>query len=171
MFKKIALTSIFAISILSPILSQAASLKMLEITSQSDPGKVSSISINYNDTTRAITSLSYKRDIKKTKIETVSIEDLLKEKQPIYEQLTVDVISLKAQKISPSQYIITMEYLYEWLGFRGIYKNKKLTVYFLTPSNRFEAVDLETNKTITKMYFHSHYVKGAEKGIEKIDTW
>ncbi len=171
MSNKIALTLIFALSISAPILSHAVRLQMIEITSQSDPAKTSSIFIDYNDKTHEITSLSYKRDIMKNKIETISIQDLIKEKQPVYEQMSIDIISLFATKINLQQYIITVDYLYEFKFRNSIYKNKKISVYFSTPQNRFEAVDLDTKKTITKMYFHSHFVDGKEKGVEKIDTW
>ncbi|MBC7457333.1 MAG: hypothetical protein H7235_03585 [Bdellovibrionaceae bacterium] len=163
-------TVIYGLIFLLPILGQAEVQKILDITSESDPAALSVISLDV-DLQHQVIALAYRPDVNKDDLKTFPVKKVITDPVTIKSEKSVEIVGMRVQKISPTSYIVTLHYLYEFKLFNKTYKDKQLNAAYSSPDNRYLVQDPATKKLVTRLHFISHYnTKGKEVGIERIET-
>ncbi len=146
----------------------AADIKMLEIKSNVDGDLTASISIQVKtDTT--IQNVVYINPTKPTEVWSVS--DLNKEKASIVKKSGVAVVELSTEPITKNSFILNIHFLYKYGLFGSDRRVKQLKMFYVAPSNIYQAMDMDTKKIVTNILVIARMDGGKQKGVERIDTW
>lgn len=145
----------------------ATEIPMIDVVAEAQPNSTGYIDLAVaNDST--FLGLAFKAE---NEVENVTIQDLNKKKSTIIKQGPVDIISVSAKSSSSNSMLLSIHYLYQFKLINSIYKVKQLKMYYVSPTNLYETVDVDTNKVVTHAYGYSHFVNGDVKGISRIETW
>lgn len=158
----IVLVSLFSLNLF------AAEIQMMDVVAEEQPGTVGRISLDVDNNNSNFLNLFFRDGVED---KTASIAALNKKKIAIVEKGPVDVVSVSAKSSTSHSMILNVHYLYHFKLFGSIYKIKQFKMYYLSPSNTYETVDVDTNKVITHAYAYTNYVNGEVKGVSRIETW
>lgn len=141
---------------------------MMDVVAEEQPDTVGRISLDVDDKNSNFLNLFFKDGVEE---QTVSIAELNKKKIAIVKKGPVDVVSVSAKSSTSYSMILNVHYLYHFKLFGSIYKIKQFKMHYLSPSNTYETVDVDTNKVIKHAYAYTHFVNGEVKGVSHIETW
>lgn len=158
----IVIVSLFSLNLF------AAEIQMMDVVAEEQPGTVGRISLDVDDNNSNFLNLFFRDDVEE---QSASIADLNKKKIAIVKKGPVDVVSVSAKSSSSHSMILNVHYLYHFKLFGSIYKIKQFKMHYLSPSNTYETVDVDTNKVIKHAYAYTHFVNGEVKGVSHIETW
>lgn len=171
MFKMTIKLTVLVLISFSTLSTFAKEVKLLKITSESDPTNTSEIFLYVNDHTNAATHLVFQRDIRKNSKEVMTIQEVIKDEQIVLKKIGIKVIGLSANQVSgTSRFNVNINYLHLFSFSGSTYHNKKILVYYSTPDNTYMVMDMDTKKIINNMHFLSNYIGAKEKGIKSIET-
>ena len=145
----------------------AAEIEMMDVVAEEQPGTVGRISLEVDNNSNFL-KLFFRDDVEE---KSASIADLNKKKVSIVNKGPVDVVSVSAKSSTSYSMILNVHYLYHFKLFGSIYKIKQFRMNYLSPSNTYETVDVDTNKVIKHAYAYTNYVNGEPKGVSRIETW
>lgn len=145
----------------------AAEIEMMDVVAEEQPGTVGRISLDVDNNSNFL-KLFFRDDVEE---KSASIADLNKKKISIVNKGPVDVVSVSAKSSTSYSMILNVHYLYHFKLFGSIYKIKQFRMNYLSPSNTYETVDVDTNKVIKHAYAYTNYVNGEPKGVSRIETW
>lgn len=145
----------------------AAEIEMMDVVAEEQPGTVGRISLEVDNNSNFL-KLFFRADAEE---KSALIADLNKKKVSIVNKGPVDVVSVSAKSSTSQSMILNVHYLYHFKLFGSIYKIKQFRMNYLSPSNTYETVDVDTDKVIKHAYAYTNYVNGEPKGVSRIETW
>ena len=161
---------IYCVLLLLPILGQAQTQKILDVTSQSMPDEKGEIAIQTDDH-NIMTAVSFTSEMIDQKTVRYSAKDLLKDKISVASKSSVDILSVQLSQTEPTRYTVILTYLYKFKLINRVYKTKKFVAFYSAPDNRYLVLDHESQKMISRLHFIVNYNnQGREVGIENIET-
>lgn len=148
--------------------SFAAEIHMMDVVAEEQPNTVGRISLDVDDNSSNFLNLFFRDEVE---LKSATIAELNKKKISIVSKGPVDVVSVSAKSSNSHSMILNVHYLNHFKLFGSVYKVKQFKMYYLSPSNTYETVDVDTNKVITHAYAYTNFVNGQAKGVSHIETW
>lgn len=101
-----------------------------------------------------------------------SVEELNQSKKAIIKKGPVAILEISTEAQAANDIILSIRYLYNFSFFGSDRKTKQLQIRYVAPSNSFETIDLDTQKTVNNAFAYVRYGSdGQVKGIDRIETW
>lgn len=161
---------ILGLIVFSTLGASANQIKLLEIKSDQKPNaEPATLSIEVNQDSK-IENIIYVDPDKPTDIRKFSVDQLKQKPRAIVDQGPVSVVEISAQPITINSLYLNIKYLYKFKVFGSERHDKKLKIFYESPTNVYLVTDTDTNKVVTKALTIIRMEGSKQKGIDHIET-